>query len=211
MKHKKSLPVQLDSRFARYALLAGAAVAAAKPAKGSVIVVVEPTPINFTTGTHSLDVNGDGITDFYFSGLSFATGASTSILLTGSGLTFAVFDGLYGIGAGTFFQAEPLTAGYVIQENPSVPFFSSYATMGAFTFPGTLYLGLQFYDTSGMLHYGFAEFDPGQLLGYAYQSAPNTPITTFDVTATPEPGSLELLALGAAGLEVLRRTRARRS
>jgi hypothetical protein len=207
MPKTKPLPFQLDARFARYALLAGAAVVSAKPAKASVITVVEPTPIDFTTGTHSLDVDNNGVTDFVFTGLSADFGESTLGFFTTS------FSGSTFITVGVVFnefvvndgglQVAALGAGVSIGPGGQYQFEEQ---MAEFTASGILFAGLEFFDTNGQLHYGFAEFDPGRLLGYAYDNLINTPITTFDIT-TPEPSSFALLALGAAGLELLRRKR----
>lgn len=210
MPNTKPLPFQLDARFARYALLAGAAVVGAKSANASVITTVEPTPVDFTTGVHSLDLENNLVVEFVFSGINTAIGVSTT------GFYSSFFNGSSYITDGVVFdqfvvndggvQVAALGTGVVIGPGDSYEFDEQ---MAEFTASGILFAGLEFYDTNGQLHYGFAEFDPGQLIGYAYDNAINTPITTFNLTSTsaPEPSSLALLALGAAGLEVLRRKR----
>ena len=213
MQNLKSIPFQLDARFARYALLASAAIVAAKPAKASVVTTVESTPIDFTSGAHTLDVNGDGLIDFYFTGLSSAMGTSTFGYIPTVGQSSVI----YGVAFDEFvvneggLQVAALGTGVSIGFSGGEP-FEFEGAMAEFTATGILFAGLEFYDTNGMLHYGFAEFDPGQLLGYAYESTPYATITTFTLpAAVPEPDSLKMLALGAVGLEILRRKRARRS
>ncbi len=48
-----------------------------------------------------------------------------------------------------------------------------------------------------------------EVLSYAYQNTPNTAIAAGDFGQAPEPSSMALIALGAAGLIALRRRRAR--
>jgi len=69
-----------------------------------------------------------------------------------------------------------------------------------------------------VVNYGYAEFTggafistggvnglgPTDLVGYAFDSTPGTAIVTRDL-AVPEPASLSLLALGAAGVAAIRR------
>jgi PEP-CTERM motif len=81
------------------------------------------------------------------------------------------------------------------------------------------YLGFEFDGTDSMLHYGWVQVsacvpdkntpctDPAATLtvdSYAYQSTPNTDIFAGQTSSTPEPSTLTLFALGAAGLAAFR-------
>lgn len=82
-------------------------------------------------------------------------------------------------------------------------------------FPG--YVPLELVN-GAVVNYGYAEFagaattstggvnglGPTDLVGYAFESTPGTAIVTRDL-AVPEPASLSLLALGAAGAAAIRR------
>jgi hypothetical protein len=69
------------------------------------------------------------------------------------------------------------------------------------------FIGLSFTNGSG-LHYGYAQVDGTQLISYAYESLPNTTITTGATSVpVPEPPATALLLTGLIGLASVRRRR----
>jgi PEP-CTERM motif len=232
----------LEKRLARYALLAGAAVAGAKPARAAITYTIENPPIGFSSSTYQLDVNNDGYTDFFLSGLdvtangvpasasffttytysfsgtssvsitgtivvtfSYTSSASASETFTAPG-SITLMDQIAVIGT----EAKAFGTGVVIG-NGGGETWAQTAGLENFTATGNQFLGIDFYDTSGNQYYGFVEFDPLMIEGFAFNNTPGASITTFDLTSTPEPGTLGMLALGAAALETLRRKRSRPS
>jgi hypothetical protein len=220
-----SLPESLDRRWLAYALAAGAGVlGASQPAQAG--IVYTPADIYFTSGSVFIDLNHDGTNDFKF----VIGSASRGLKLTVSG---NLNSGAGVVGRGQ--SASALASGALIGPHaPFLRVKSKSALMaqvwensstetslrGKWGNAGDKYLGLRF-DINGQAHYGWAEFKvvgyvsffsaylDSTLLGYAYDTVANQAIkagqTTSAPSATPEPATLGLLALGFLGLAAWRR------
>lgn len=87
------------------------------------------------------------------------------------------------------------------------------AAYNGWSIPGQGYVGLQFDDGAGTVNYGWAEitldaFGAGQTIelnAYAVEMTPDQAIEAGATSSIPEPSTLGLLALGAAGLAAHRR------
>jgi hypothetical protein len=215
MKALNSLSFQIDARFARYALLTGAALIASKPAKASVIATLL-TGADFTSGSHSLDLNNDGIADYIFS--TFTHGGSSGVALMGQSSSF-LFGGplvaqmVDDIDSGAIGYDTGAIIGTDLTGQAGI-FFDGIAVVNDLSENDPLFVGLRFFDGNGDGHFGFAEYDPTHFIGVAFETDVDASITTVDLTTSStaqEPRSLEMLAVGAAGLELLRRRRAKRA
>ena len=217
------LPELLNRRWIAYTLAAGAGVlATSQPANAGIIYT--PADIFFTSGTVFIDLNHDGINDFKFAVFGQPGSGFQTLKVSGNGNAGAGVVGRLGsAGALTSGAAigphDPLrvtkSASLLMAEvfeNSS----SSTSLRGKWGNVGDKFLGLRF-TINGQAHYGWAEFDmvgfvdpifggaylDTTLLGYAYDTVPNQPIaagSTTSFSATPEPGTLGLLALGSLGL-----------
>lgn len=199
MRLKTDLSHRMESRLARYAVVAGAAAAAAVPAAAGVVTVVLPAPIDIRSSPYQMDFNQDGSFDFFFSGFN-----TTSAL----GSNFS--SGGFLVGASG--QITPLPIGALI--GSGITNWLGLGSMNGFSATGVLFAGMRAAvaangtSPSGIV-YGFAQFDPFELYGFAYESTVGAGITTFDITAdtaVPEPatGALAALALGAAAFAARR-------
>ena len=191
--------------------------------QGTVVYVVPQQPIYYAPvdGSTDIDLNGDGSIDY-----TLISDPGQTVLQPHGQNSMVVVPELppdYGS-----FVA-PLSQGDVVNSTPSSlnPVFTwfdvntdpfGYSLIAAMNTAGSLgyffngihYVGLDF-EYGGAYHYGWMEFNcffpsvpGGQVLGWAYETLPNTPIPVTDV---PEPGAAFLLLLGLAGVCWSRRIR----
>jgi hypothetical protein len=198
----------LEKRLAAYAVAGGAALVAGSEAKADIIW---SGPQNISVGvnqTVNIDLNGDGQNDF-----SFIQNGNNSLVLN------CVLSGDKSVPDSGGSYVANLAFGTVIDGSQTYsqnlnlltnngakikPVFSGnfYNTHG--------YIGVEFTDLSSQNHFGWIGFTGGPASGqptgtitdWAYESDPGDPITAGETT--PEPTSLALLALGAAGVAVWR-------
>jgi hypothetical protein len=188
----------LETRLSRYAIAAGAVVAAI-PTQAAPITVILPTPIDVRNG-FILNIDGVGGEELQFSGLGSSLGVVEVLqpaVLAGSG-------------------------GFVAQLLTGVQLFSS-DNFSLWTFaplnqllnssPSPTFLGVGFATTDdGFRRLAFLQFEGPLLYGYAWEQASS--ITTFDLRGSssdvPEPatGALAALALGALAVAARKRKQA---
>jgi hypothetical protein len=215
---------RLEKKIAAYAIASAAVLAAPAAAHASVVyTAVNQTVDGTTTGaTYTFDPGGlssDDITLEAILGVpSVPAGTENDVDVSagaGAGIvetfeppfeTYATaLSGGSAIGSASNFG----TGGKLASNAGFGPFEPQWPTNGS-----DAYLGFYFTDSSNDTHYGWAEIsavagatsDSFTLVGYAYQTTAGVTIDT--PSAVPEPSSLALIALGAAGLVVLRRRRA---
>ena len=234
-----SLNHALDRKLLGYVAAAGAAgvsVLALAPASQAEIVF---TPANQLINVHtplSLDLNNDGVTDFTLREI-FEVCVETSNARRAPECSEFTFQNLYARGNGSnavvigaaSASALPVRTkvgpGDKFGNDVSLEFCTT--QNGTFQHDGgpwlnvkNLYLGLQF-TLDGQIHYGWARLTVSTnkttcvtkalLTGYAYETEPNTPITTGKLSGTDEVGAVEhpkatlgVLALGSVGLDAWR-------
>jgi len=213
-----------DKKLVAYALAAGAGLAiAGQNANAAVIYTDAHIPINSTVGTLSvIDLDNDGIPEFAVAASHCSCASSANHFLSFLNLPFTGVMGASNSGsanASALPVGTPIDAlgNFIFAVNPlayAARFSSGSSTYGTFANAGEKFLGLVFVDANNQTHYGWARFnviaDPtmpevrGQLIDYAYEDLADTGI---EAGAAPEPGSLSMLALGAAGLAAWRSRR----
>lgn len=235
-----SLNHALDNKLFGYvaaASAAGVSVLALAPASQAEIVF---TPTNQLINVHtplSLDVNNDGVTDFTIKEIreicietSNARRAPECSQFTFESLYVRGINGPNAVAMGSSFASALPVRTKVGPEHkfgPDAPLEFCTTQNGNSQHDGgpwlnvkNFYLGLGF-TVDGQAHYGWARLTVSTnkttcatkavLTGYAYETEPNTPITTGKLSGTDEIGAVErpettlgALALGSGGLDAWR-------
>lgn len=204
----KPLSPHLGKLLVTYAAVAGAVAAGAYNAAAEVIYTPAHAKIN---GSFYLDLNHDGINDFYFSSYYFSALGNVSVFPLIQGNRIVATHQRCEFQAG---NAAALASGAVIGQN--LIFLAKANCMavdntgfssGPWTNKKDHYLGFAFV-IDGKEHFGWARITVNPLpevnndiLGYAYESIPGKPIVAGDegnfAQASAPPGTLGALALGA--------------
>jgi hypothetical protein len=179
-----------------------AAIQSAAFAQGIIYVVPQDTIVyGPVTLSNKLDLNGDGITDFILSSDisgAWLTSQSGNFLITGPG-------GLVPVSPGSIISSNGSSLDPIYQWSGGTATLGGQAVFdGEYFYSGNFsdtnaFIGLQF-QFGGQTHYGWMEIynypnvASGQVLGWAYESDPNTPI---EAGAVPEPSIFTLFSLCA--------------
>src|ERR1051325_8085943 len=204
----------LDKKLLAYALAGGAAIAAPAHA-GSIFYYSGPT-LSTEASDLRIDLNLDGDSTVDFSLLGAHGSVNNTILnqidsINNSYTAAPLALGAHVAGSPMITGLNTLNQGK-LKEDP-LPNIAKQS--GPFPVGSDSYIGLSF-AMSGETHYGWALLNPNvfsigetgsstgiaeiQLKGYAYQTVAGRDILAGQTSETPEPSTLGLFALGAAGI-----------
>ena len=228
MSPKNRLSQGFDKKWSSYALAGGAMFALPVASNASVITMDAAIDLSVTDNggvmSAPLDINGDNNPDFLFSVFDVLVNSDTnnvydrgaiispygsnailtSLKTSPSGFAAALSPGAY-IGSGADFVNNKQK----FLKNIGNDFASINVGYWPNDISQTRLVGLQF-DISGTTHYGWAEVGVHlgtadlQVLQVGYETLADTPISTV-----PEPSSMALMLMGAAGVAALKRRRDR--
>lgn len=235
---ERTLSESLNKRLASYVAAAGATsaclLATSTPAKAH--IVYTPTYTTFSGGTFgfpglSLDLNHDGIVDFYLlnvcvtSGVWCAAGAQSgnAVVLSAGSFFGYPYAGALNVGKTIGSSGAFGAAGVMIGTA------NGGCAAGLWCGVKGRFLGLKF-SIQGKTHFGWARINSNggssaTLTGYAYETVPNKAIRAGQTgpvvsgnrvpelqratptTASLQPATLALLAAGSRGLDIWRKER----
>jgi hypothetical protein len=224
----------LDKRLFSYAAVAGAAGVSLLAQTAQAKIVYTPADLAIQANrTVPLDLNNDGVKDFFFFLSLVTSGVPTTLSvdpvhpnnrILGSKLYASALPAGVSVGPGGKFQQEH---DFMVSNGIKYPRGSF--SRGPWKGTQDSYLGLKLY-IQGEAHYGWARLTvnatqfpmTATLTGYAYETQPNTAILTGATSGANETGdnhkldpprgipttaqaSLGLLAQGSSGLTAWRR------
>jgi PEP-CTERM motif len=214
-----------DKRLAAYAAAAATACCGllGGPTTAEATIVYVPNA-NIRLGNGAIDLNGDGTVDLNFLQATrrFPTGMQVSLYGYQNGIGAPPFTGItkplqFGanIGPGESFQRNSFMALALV--NCTRNLYQCHDLQGGnWDINGSAYMGIDF-AIDGQPHFGWAKAQvfvgfhgasadiSGMIMSYAYETTPD--VGLYAGQGAPEPGTLTLLALGALGVETLRRRR----
>jgi hypothetical protein len=206
-RHPSLLDEVLERRMLLYVLAAGATLASASSARAQVVFTPSNQLVSYFGDPHQIDIDLDneGTVSFKLAyRCASAIGFCTVVSLYASGYGGNVVE----TGTGRNFEGHDFAKALAVGEKvgPAAPFARSgvmlsgsalfSASHGPFAHTQFRFLGLRFL-ISGKVHYGWIGFRnvsnfTATLLGWAYETQPNTPILAGAGEGTVFPPSTEL-------------------
>jgi PEP-CTERM motif len=217
---------RLEKKIAAYAIASAAVLAAPAAAHASVVYTAVNQTFDGTDAGNSYTFDPGGLSsdDITLEAIldvpSIPSGTENDVdvsVAIGAGIVetfeppFETYATALSAGSAIGSASNFGTGGKLASNAGFGPFEPQWPTNG-----DDAYLGFYITDGSSNKHYGWAEIsavagastDSFTLVGYAYETNPNESINAGSLSDVPEPSSLALVALGAAGLAILRRRRA---
>ena len=229
--HKKTSLNSLEKKLLSYSIAAGAAITAVEDAQAAIIYkdlgdVMVSQNLMPNPDTYELDINGDNQIDFRIVHSSANYNPTSDVQFWGASNFAPANNGF----VGEKFAVKKLDVGDVIDDflpdgfikrGNFGSFYMSYGKTKEFgEFLGTdkAYFGFRFSDKNGLVFDGWGRVSmpsDGSKLTFhdlAYNDDSNGTIQVgqkVDGAAVPEPGTLGMLAMGAAGVYAWRRKQAK--
>jgi hypothetical protein len=199
----------LDKKLAMYAIAGAAAVVAPNTAKAGIILTTVNQTVN-STGTYNFNLSGPSSNDIT---ITANPSEIDAIANTGAGVVMNSGD-VAALAFGALI--DPTNTGSFGSGGKMVNTSGGLLTGGYWSSTGgDAYLGFYFNGPANP-QAGWADIQTSgnpnstsfTIVNYAYETNPNTAITAGQTSDTPEPSTMALIGLGAAGLIALRRRRA---